>query len=396
MSRYRNFLAFPWGASHAVNDIYWYVLPSILPAILNQFGLSYSVAGGILTLYLGVIAFLSWTFGRLSDRISRTYLIGGGFMVASFGFLFSGFAGSLYSFIVLIILAALGVSTYHPAAYAVVGDDSSQDNPGARYGFFEFWGALGIFLMFLFYGPLVEWVSWNGVLWVTGLPGLILGYYFLKNAKLVKTVAATSEKQTSSITEKKHGSLWKYFLFYGGISLRILALTAIVNFTPLFLVEERGLPLWLANWSTGFIFLGGMGGTLIFGGLSDRIEPRKLLLWLSLSTAPLIFILSRVESFPLIWLVLVVLGGCWLGFFPPQNRMLSLIGGKGGTGQVFGLMMAFITIANAFAPLIFGWSADFWGLEEAVAFFSLPALAGFLLLLFFFQVYPSSFLLADN
>ena len=75
-----------WGLSHAVNDIYWFVLPSILPLLLEQFGLSYKSAGVILTLYLGAIALFSFIFGKLTDSLSPFTLIGGGFLIASLGF----------------------------------------------------------------------------------------------------------------------------------------------------------------------------------------------------------------------------------------------------------------------------------------------------------------------
>jgi len=46
------------------------------------------------------------------------------------------------------------VSTYHPAAYALVGG-STDKQKGTQSGNFEFWGALGIFIMFLFCGALL-------------------------------------------------------------------------------------------------------------------------------------------------------------------------------------------------------------------------------------------------
>ncbi len=48
---------------HGVNDIFWYILPSLLPVILDQFGMKYGTAGGLLTAFLGVVAVFSFILG---------------------------------------------------------------------------------------------------------------------------------------------------------------------------------------------------------------------------------------------------------------------------------------------------------------------------------------------
>ena len=74
---------------HGVNDIFWYILPSLLPVILDQFGMKYGTAGGLLTAFLGVVAVFSLILGKISDYFPRHIILGTGFFVASYPLYFS-------------------------------------------------------------------------------------------------------------------------------------------------------------------------------------------------------------------------------------------------------------------------------------------------------------------
>ena len=370
-----------WGLSHAVNDIYWFVLPSILPLLLEQFGLSYKSAGVILTLYLGAIALFSFIFGKLTDSLSPFTLIGGGFLIASLGFFLLGWAGNVFVFIFFLFVAASGVSTYHPAAYALVSD-STDKQKGTQLGNFEFWGALGIFIMFLLYGALLQKISWRGILYVTAFPGIIIGYCFLKifprPGKEKQPHFSSSPRETGSSL-----SLGVQILFFLALALRILSITAIVNFAPTYLVKERAFSPSSANLVTGVLFLGGMLATLVLGRLVDRFPPFPFILWISALTIPIIWVLAYVQNAIFLMILFFLLGSCWLGFMPAQNYILSSFSSQ-GKGQIFGLMMAATTLTNAFAPGLFGLVADRVGISSSIRFFSLFVALSFLIFLLLF------------
>ncbi|HEY9594460.1 MAG TPA: MFS transporter, partial [Spirochaetia bacterium] len=103
---------------HAANDVYWFILPPILPLILQEFGLSYATAGGIVAAFLCVAAVGSMVMGRLSDRVSPLAIIIVGFLMASACLWAAALMPTLGLVIALVLVAGIGVSTYHPAAYA--------------------------------------------------------------------------------------------------------------------------------------------------------------------------------------------------------------------------------------------------------------------------------------
>ena len=99
----RQFLAVS-NLGHGVNDIFWFILPLILPTMLKTFGLNYTQAGGILTGYLAIIAVLSFILGKIADRFSKWSLLAPGFLAAGAGLLMSGFIGSFPLFLILPLL----------------------------------------------------------------------------------------------------------------------------------------------------------------------------------------------------------------------------------------------------------------------------------------------------
>lgn len=357
--------------SHGANDLYWFVLPSVLPMILEQFGLKYGMAGGFLTMFLGVTAVSSMIFGRLADKYPRGPIIGFGFLLASTGLILASLMQGFTGFTVFILLAAIGVSTYHPPIYAAI-DERISAGKGRTYGFFELWGALGLFLMFLAYGSLLKMVSWKGLIMITALPGLLAGFYYLTRQgsfqrEYVSEPAATFEKKAKEIPLKISG------LFFLGSIIRILSITAVVNFIPTFLVKGMGISETYASYTTGLVFLGGMAATPLAGILADRWRPVSLLLLFSGLTGPALFLIGVSNSVWLLPLFLLLLGFCWLGFVPPQNLLLTELGSRFGKGQAFGLMVGLMTLTNAFGPGLFGLLADQVGLKIAVQLFAVPA-----------------------
>lgn len=263
--------------------------------------------------------------------------------------------------------------------YAAV-DENSQERRGRTYGFFEFWGVFGILGVFFIFGSLLKLVTWRGIFFLTAIPGVWLAFLFLR-----KPTPKQSYSSSSSLNQKTEPvsrfPLKVVFLFFIGLSLRILSITAIVNFAPTYLVREFHLSVDIANYGTGFIFLGGMLFTLTFGILSDRFNQLVILLFLSGMTAPLIFLLGITQQISLVFIFLFLLGGFWLGFSPVQNIFVSTLTSAIGKGMGFGFLMGFMTLTNAFGPGLFGVLADATHLRIAIQWYTLPALIGWFLLL---------------
>jgi FSR family fosmidomycin resistance protein-like MFS transporter len=358
---------------HGVNDLYWFVIPSMLPVILEQYRMSYGSAGGILTAFLGTIAVFSFLLGRFSDRVPRPIMMGAGFLFASALLMLSTAAEKLPFFVICVLAAGIGVSSYHPAGYASIAD-TPPDRRGAAYGYFELWGSGAVFGMFLLHGLLLREIEWRSIILITAVPGLIMGLLFFVFAGRFKVVM-----QSGPVADVKgfaRGSLpgYFFFLFLAVITFRFFGIMAIVSFTPTYLVREIGLTASVASFATGIYFLGGLIFTPILGIQCDRRGPFPVLLATTAAAFPLIFLLSLPQNPLLIPVWLFLIGICYYGAGPAMDLIVSRISGSLGMGEAFGYFMAMVAVAFSFSPLLFGILADHTGLRVSVQVFSFALL----------------------
>jgi MFS family permease len=170
--------------------------------------------------------------------------------------------------------------------------------------------------------------------------------------------------------------------FLCATALRALTTTAVVNFLPTYLAMGRQLPPSLAAYVSGILFAGG-ATVVLWGALADRGPPLTVLLLASGLLAPLVLMFSLHLPFWTLPPLLFLFGAFNSGCGPAQNLVLSGLGSRFGRGATFGLLMAVVSLIGAFSPALFGLLADRLGLTVAMHLFSLPAAAGWLLLLAF-------------
>jgi MFS family permease len=367
-------------AGHGVNDIFWFVLPSMLPVILEQFDMRYGTAGGMLTAFLGVIAVFSFVLGKVSDHFPRHTIMGIGFLLASILLIGASLTSTLTMFMVLILIAGIGVGSYHPTVYALI-DETTEQKKGAVYGMFELWGSLAIFIMFILHGLLLKQMSWRFIILVTSIPGLFMGALYLFYSSSFRGVQAQVVRETpGTVSGSGDSPLILFALYLAVVTLRFFSIMAVVNFTPTYLVREIGLPANVASFATGIYFLGGLIFTPILGKQCDIRSPFTVLLFTTGLVFPMILLLTVPQPSWMLPLYLFLIGVCYYGAGPAMNIITSSMGNRLGKGEAFGYFMALIAVTFSFSPLLFGMLADRVGLRVSMRYFSLPLLAGTVLL----------------
>jgi MFS family permease len=371
MGRRLSSFGFLSALGHGVNDLYFFVLPMVLPLLLKEYALSYRLAGLVLASYLGIVAVFSYLFGRGSDRYSPWILIGGGFLLASTGFVGAGLSPARAGVLSSLAAAAVGAGTFHPVAYALIARLTPQ-GPGRALAVFEFWGGLAILAMYLAGGFLLQRLGWRGVLAAVGVPGLVMGVLFLR-LRVSPAAALKGESHRAAAPAGTGGLVF----FLAASALRFLSTTAVVNFMPTYLAMGRHLPPSLAAYVAGFLFAGG-AAVVFWGRAADRAAPLSVLHVASGALAPLILLFSLPLPLWSALLVLVLFGVFHSGCSPAQNLLLSFLGSRLGSGAVFGILLAVLSLIGALSPALFGLLADRVGLAAAMRIFALPALAGWI------------------
>jgi MFS family permease len=372
---------------HGVNDTHVFILPLVLPLVLRELELPFSTAGLLVSGFLFVMAVSSYVFGRVSDHLPPWGIVGGGFLLAAVCLVGAGLAPTPPLLVASLLVAAVGVGTFHPVAYAQIDRMSlgGAGGTGGAYGLFELWGGVALIGMYVANGSLLASIGWQGVLMVTGIPGFALGLLFLRQARRPANPqpaghAAQSAERVDAVSGRPAGSLTAFVVVLVAALLRYLSAMAVVTFTPTYLAIGRGLP---TNWSVylaGLTFLGSLVASPLLGRLADRWNPLGVLIATAGLIGPLMILFSLPVPVGLLPPLIVVLGGAIGGCAPAQNLLLTRTGGGLGRGQIFGIMMGILSLMSSVSPAIYGWLSDHFGLGPGLRVLTIPAVSGWVLL----------------
>lgn len=369
-------------SGHGVSDIYFFVLPVVLPMMLAQYHLRYAGGGTVLSIYLLVVALGSVVSGRLSDSLHRWRLIGVGFLLSAVGFASSAGSNPLPLLLVSLAVAATGVSVFHPSMLGAI-ERTIPSRRSVFYGAFESWSTLVLTAMFFAVGILIRSVSWRYVLVMVAVPGLVMGLIFLTLRWPTDAVVASdgptasgrrvNDKVATAATRAASPARSLLAIYLAGNMLRFFTITGMLSFVPTYFVHQVGLSPGTAAYAGGVFFAGGVIGARIGGALADRFPPYRILMFSLSALFPLVLLFGTVSAVVPLLVVLFIMGVVAASCVPLQNLLLRDFGSHLGSGQVFGIMMGVMTVTQALSPAAFGFIADAAGLSWAFRLFAIPA-----------------------
>jgi len=111
---------------HSYNDMYFFIIPFLLPLFREEFGINYVQSGLILTVHVALRSIFSLVFGYFGDKYKKKVIIASGFVCSSIflGGLF--WLNNIHTMVTFLFLLAIGVSTFHPLATAIVRENSKK------------------------------------------------------------------------------------------------------------------------------------------------------------------------------------------------------------------------------------------------------------------------------
>jgi MFS family permease len=355
---------------HAYNDVYLFIIPLLLPLFREEFQINYVQAGLILTIHVALRSIFSLVFGYFGDKYEKKVIIASGFICSS---IFLGsliWINNIYSIVTFLFLLAIGVSTFHPLATAIVRENSKPNQRGRNLSLFSAVGVAGIIVASLLFGFSVQIWGWKTTCLLLSLPGYFLAYAYLKSKKSKKNLKAETEKKI------KQGYI---YLFFIGKGIRSLGHWAILSFLPLYATDYLGLKPETSAWIISVIFTGVFLGSLISSKIIDKNHPLVLLLLTTIITTFLLLgITFIVQPIPIVLLIgtLGILQGI---YFPSQNTWLTFICPVNHQGKIFGIGFFVEGISATIAPTLYGWIADQFSLIWAYRLAAVPPFISFIL-----------------
>jgi MFS family permease len=360
------------GAGHFMSHFYFLSLPPLFPFLREDFSVSYTELGMMLTAMYGVAAVSQVPVGFLVDRFGARTVLTAGLIVMSLGFGLVGLAPSFLSAVALVMLAAIGHSVFHPADYAILNSSISQERMGRAFSIHTFSGHLGSAAAPGAMILLTAIVGWRGALLAAGLIGLLVmaalstQWNTLSDDVLPKKKARRGEPASMPENARPRRSgfallfsrpLLLFFLFFAAISMTSTGMQA---FSVSALVTLHDMPVATASTALTVYLFCLAGGILLGGPLADRTARHDIV-------AGVVFVITIVLSLVLAWInlpallliaLMLVLGLGQGVIRPARDMMLRAASPKGSVGKVFGFVSAGIAAGSAVAPIPFGYMLD--------------------------------------
>jgi MFS family permease len=360
---------------HFYNDIYFFIIPLLLPLFREEFGINYIQSGLILTVHVALRSIFTLIFGYLGDKYEKKVIIASGFICSS---IFLGsliWINNIHTIVTFLLLLAIGVSTFHPLATAMVRENSKSNQRGRNFSLFSAAGTSGLIVASILFGVFVQIWGWQMTCLLLSLPGYFLAYAYLKSKKDKKNHKVEVEKKT----KQSH-----IHLFFISIGIRSLGVWAVLSFLPLYATDYIGLKPEISAWIVSVFFIGVFLGALISSRIIDKNQPLVLILSSTIITVLLLLgITFIVQPLP-IFLVIGILGSLEGVFFPSLNTWLTFICPANQQGKIFGILFFIEGVSATIAPTLYGWIADQFSLIWAYRLAAIPLFISFIL---FFVLY---------
>ena len=357
---------------HSYNDMYFFIIPLLLPLLRKEFGINYVQSGLILTIHVALRSIFSLVFGYFGDKYEKKVIIASGFICSS---IFLGgliWINNINIIVTFLFLLAIAVSTFHPLATAMVRENSKKHQRGRYLSLFSAAGTAGIIVSSLLFGLLVQTWGWKITCLLLSFPGYFFGYVYLKSKKDKKFFEVKTEQKT------RRGHINLFFISMG---IRSLGLWAILSFLPLYATDYLGLKPEISAWIISIIFIGTFVGSLISSRIIDKSHPLILVLSATIITTFLVLGITFIAQPIFIILLIGTLGIVEGIFFPSQSTWLTFICPVNHQSKIFGISLFVEGVSATIAPTLYGWIADQSSLIWAYRLAAIPLFISFVLFL---------------
>lgn len=338
--------------AHGAADITQSAVPALVPFFVAERGYSYAAAGAfVLAASIGGVI-LQPLAGVLGDRTGARWLFPAGLVVTGVGVGVVGLAESYALALIIVALSSIGFATCHPEATrfarvaagtnVVTGISIYQVGGSAGY-------ALGPVLVALFVG----YLGMRGTV-LLAVPALIAaGLMLVVLRRLPLAPTRHTAAQRFSHLRDEWGPYARLVAF---VSIGSIAITGLMVFVPLYLVEAHGISPGHADTMSTILLVAAAFSTLLGGRLADRYGRRSTLVIPMLVLVPLIAVLPSL-GYAAMLPVMVVIGLVMnLGMSTFIVVATEYLPGRIGlaTGLLVGINVA---VGGGVTPLL-GWLAD--------------------------------------
>ncbi len=352
---------------HFLSHFYMLAIPSLMVFLNRDLGVTFTLLGIALSARYFATAGAQVLVGFLVDRYgAMNILLGGLFlMVTAMGAL--AFTTNIWVIAVLIVLAGIGDSVFHPADYAILNGSISESRMGRAFSVHTFSGHLGFAAAPAYITFVATHWHWQTAILSSAVFGYIVWFAIVLYRAALKddvvTAAAKKKENQPADTMGDHARLLMsrpVLLLFAFFAMSSLGNNGLHSFSIPALNALHGTSAVDAGFAVGAYMLVSSFAVLAGGWISDNIHRQDR--FAAIMYVGSILAVLTIALLPLHYLLLVVLlgfaGFCHGVIRPARDLMVREVVPKGSTGKVFGFVFTGQAVAGGIAPAILGTAMD--------------------------------------
>ena len=349
------------GLAHASSHFAHLLLPPLFPVFAQEFGLSFSQLGFLMTVFFVISGTGQASAGFLVDKVGARPVLFASFVSFICACLAGYFAQGYWGLMLVAMFAGLGNAPFHPVDFSILNQRVSTHRLGYAYSMHGLSGNLGWALTPVFLLFFTAWQGWrSGYLAAALMYACILAVLVAKRAHLKTEVVrrAADAPRGSDVAFLRLPVVWWCFAFF---LLSTMTLAVVQNFASPIMQAMHGVSFESATTMITAYMLAGALGMFVGGFVAARMPAAT----------------DRVVagSMGAGAVLIVVAATGWLGGFgsmamlaatgfavgiggPSRDMMIKKATPKGATGRVYGTVYSGLDTGFAIAPLIYGFFMD--------------------------------------
>ncbi len=379
-------LFFPCYFAFFVNGAMVLLVGAILPYLIDEAGINYSVAGGLLSAFAIGNLLASFVNPVLAGKIGRKATIVSMCLLIPTMLFVITLLPPVPVLYVAFILIGIGRGSVSIINNAVVNDNS--DGKPAALNLLHMTFAVGAFLApFLTSLYVNVGLGWRAIVYtiIAGSSMACVFYAFMKldynwpkDSKKAKEAKNDANKEAGKDDERK--PFYKSGLFYimGLLLFLYLGLENCVN--GWFVTYFKSMGIMSDTYATNLVsvtWVMVMLGRLVTAKLSAKINKNTLILVNCIATAAFFFLLIATKNLAIITIAIAGLGFFFAGIYPTTVSAVGKVIKGSNTGM--SMFLAIAALGGIITPQLIGVVADGMGMVAAIVILALNA-AGMLVM----------------